>query len=52
MTSESQKEKTIAGMVEKMKGMDMSSLAIMKTATTILEAKERLDREERGTRSA
>jgi hypothetical protein len=47
MSSESQKENVIVGIVTKMKQMDMSTLIILKAATDALEAKDRLDREEK-----
>lgn len=46
-TTEEKKRETITEMVEKMKQMDMNSLAIMQSATNVLLAKERLDRESR-----
>ena len=47
MSSESKKENVIVGIVTKMKQMDMSTLIILKVATDALEAKDRLDREEK-----
>lgn len=47
MSSESKKENVIVGIVTKMKQMDMSTLIILKVATDALEARDRLDREEK-----
>ena len=46
-TTEEKRTEAITEMVEKMKQMDVNSLAIMQSATTVLIAKERLDRETR-----